>query len=323
LLWKEYGLRGLCDPNPNAIFLGGGRYAETLGPYFRSIYDDRTYDDACPLFPGTFALACNADYRSQGTEHVDAFFRRLHQDNQRLLANSSAVSSTLPLACQARPMAALSFMRHIVLFNHKINDIRAVEVKSSTTKPKNVNYGSMWYQIRRFLSDLWLVFSPFWNNPDEVHSEPNISHVTLPLPGFCSFNNKLYKTPPVSSRDDPFWSFVQATTPHGEDDFPRWESRLLHWVAYTGKGPTSPFTRLVEEILGMGDRDLQLSFLRVIWLEKLLAWKMQTFGLHIYLTRKVFPIFLLFVIHLTLSILLTEDGTSFPWLRSLSFAAIS
>jgi hypothetical protein len=39
-----------------------------------------------------------------------------------------------------------------------------------------------------------------------------------------------------------------------------------HW-----KGPSSPFTRLVEEIPGMKDRDLQLSFLRVVWLEKLLA----------------------------------------------------
>jgi hypothetical protein len=182
LLWKEYGLRSLRDPNPNAISFGGGRYAETLGPFFCSIYDDRTYDDAYPLFPSTFALACNADYRSRGTEHVDAFFRRLHQDNQRLLANSSAVSSTLPLACRARPIAALSFMRDIVLVDHKINNIGAVEVKNGTTKPKNANYDSRWYQIRRFLVDLWLVFSPFWNNPDEVHSEPNISHVTLPLP---------------------------------------------------------------------------------------------------------------------------------------------
>ena len=323
MLWKEYGLRGLRDPNPNAIFLGGSRYAEILGPYFRSIYDDRTYDDTYPLFPSILALACNADYRSQGTEHVDAFFRRLHQDNARLLANSSAVSNTLPLACRARPMAALSFMRHIVLFNHKINDIGAVEVKSGITKPKNANYDNRWYQIRRLLSDLWFLFSRFWNNPNEVHSVPNISHVTLPLPGFCSFNNKLYKPPPVSSRDDPFWSFVQATTPNGEDDFPRWDSRLLHWVAYTGKGPASPFTRLVEEVLAMKDRDLQLSFLRIVWLEKLLAWKMQTFGLHIYLTRTAFPMLLLFAIHLTISILLTEDGTPVPWFRSLSFVDIS
>jgi len=59
----------------------------------------------------------------------------------------------------------------------------------------------------------------------------------------------------------------------------------------------------------MKDRNIQLSFLRVVWLEKLLAWKMQTFGLHIYLTRTAFPMLLLFVVHLTPSILLTEDGT--------------
>ncbi|KAH8802938.1 hypothetical protein F5884DRAFT_803753 [Xylogone sp. PMI_703] len=310
LLWEEYGLRGLRDSKPNDIFFGGGRYADTLGPYFRSIYDDRTYDDAHPLFPSTFALACNADHRSRGTKHVDAFFRRLHQDDERLLINSSAVSSTLPLACRARPIAALSFMQHIVLFNHKINDIGAVEVKNGTTKSKETNYNSRSYQVYRFFGDLWTTFSPFCNDSDEADSEPNTSHVTLPLPGFCSFTNKLYNPPPVSGHGDPFWDFVQATTPYDEDNFPRWEARLLHWVAYTGKGPASPFTRLVEEILSMKDRNVQLSFLRVAWLEKLLAWKMRTFGLHIYLTRTAFPMLLLFVIHLTVSILLTEDVTS-------------
>lgn len=242
---------------------------------------------------------------------MDAFFRRLHQDNQRLLANSSAISSTLPLACRARPIAALSFMRHIVLFDFEINNIGAVEVKNGATTTKNTNYVNRLYQIRRFLSDLWNVFSTYWNSRDEVYSEPNTTHVTLPLPGFCSFNNKLYNPPPVTGYDDPFWSFVQASTPYGNDDFPRRETLLLHQVAYTGRGPASPFTRLVEEILGMKDRNIQLSFLRVVWLEKLLAWKMQTSGLHIYLTRTAFPMLLLFVVHLTLSILLTEDGTFF------------
>jgi hypothetical protein len=312
LLWLEYGLRGLRSPNPNDVFFGGGRYADVLGRYFRSIYDDRTYDDANPLFPSTFALACNADHRSQRTKHVDAFFRRLHQENHRLLANSQAVSSTLPLACRARPIAALSFMQHIVLFPHKINDIGAVEVKYGATETEDAKYESKLYQIRRFLGDLWHSFMPFWSSPDDVHPEPNTSHVTLPLPGFCSFNYKLYRPPPVSRQDDPYWEFVRAATPSARDNFPRWETRILSWIASTGRGPASPFTRLVEEILGMKDRDIQLSFLRVAWLEKLLAWKMQTFGHRIYLTRTALPMLLLFIVHLVMGILLTEDdGGSF------------
>jgi len=310
LLWQEYGLRGLRSPNPNDVFFGGGRYADALGPYFRSIYDDRTYDDANPLFPSTFALACNIDHRSQGTKHVDAFFRRLHQENQRLLANSQAISCTLPLACRTRPVASLSFMRHIVQFPHKVNNIGAVEVKHGATKNEDAKYERKSYQIRRFLGDLRHMFRAFWSSPDDVHPEPNTSYVTLPLPGFCSFHYKLYRPPPVSRHDDPYWEFVRAATSSARDNFPLWETRILSWVAYTGRGPASPFTRLVEEILGMKDRDIQLSFLKVVWLEKLLAWKMQTFGLHIYLTRTALPMLLLFITHLLISILLTEDDDS-------------
>ena len=309
LLWQEYGLRGFRNARLNDVFFGGGRYADAIGPYLRSIYDDRTYDDSNPLFPSIFALVCNIGHRSRATKHVDAFFRRLHQDNQRLLANTQSVSYTLPLACRARPIASLSFMQHIVLFPHKINDIGIVEAKNgASSKVYEAQYDSRWHQMRLLLSNIWSALTPYWSSPNEVQPEPNTSRVTLPLQGFCSFNNRLYRAPPVSTRDDSFWEIVRATTPASGDVFLPWETQILNRVAYSSKGPASPFTRLVEEILDMKDREVQLSFLGVVWLEKLLSWKMKTFGLHVYLTRTVLPIVFLFGVHLAVGILSTENN---------------
>jgi hypothetical protein len=318
LLWKEYGLRGLKPSNPNAILFGGGRYADTLGPYFRSIYDDRSYDDGHPLFPSTFAMACNADYRAQNTMLVDAFFRRYKQDRNRLLENSATLSCALPLACKARPSATLSFMRHIALYRWVVNDIGAVEVKLGATKSRHTNevdLDNKWQIWRVRAERIWQdVRALVWAARPVVKSEPNQRQVTLPLPGFCSFNNRLYKPPPVaeSSRSfgDCFWEFVLATTLYSKDqNHYRWEGYLNSYVASTSRGPGSPFTRLVEEIVDMKDRDLQLSYLNVAWLEKLLAWKMRRFALWIYLTRTALPMLVLFAIHLAVGILLTGgDG---------------
>ena len=312
LLWREYGLRGLLGHNStNEIFFGGGRFADKVGHYFTSIYDDKTYHDSSPLFPSTLAMACNVDHRAQKTEHVDAFFRRLHQDNSCLLENSHAISCTLPLASRVRPMASLSFMRHIALYHHVINEIGTVEVKNGATRSKKAAYRSKWHEWRLLLQDVWFRVTASWINSYNPHPEPNKSRVTLPLPGFCSFHYKLYKAPPVSwstsSHDDPMWEFIRATMPTSKDVVPRWETQILKFVTHSGRGAASPFTRLVEEILDMQGRDMQLSFLRVVWLEKLLAWKMKTFGLQMYITRTAIPMLVLFLTHLIIGILITEE----------------
>jgi hypothetical protein len=309
LLWKEYGLRGLRKSRTNDIFFGGGRYADSLGHYYQSIYDDRTFDDSSPLFPSALALTCNIAHRSRATDRVDAFFRRLHQDNKLLLANTQSVSYSLPLACKARPAACLSLMRHIVLFPFKINDIGIVETRNGASRKhiEKVNKDGKWEQIIRFAKDVWHMAVPY--HTTEVSAEPNTSRVTLPLQGFCTFDRKLYKTPPVATGtfyDDAFFEFARATAPEGKEPLMRWEQQVLNWVAHSSRGQASPFTRLIEEILEMKHRDTQLSFLRVPWLEKLLAWKLKTFSLYIYLTRTVLPILILFVLHLTVGVLSTE-----------------
>lgn len=313
-LWKEYGLRHFRKSNSSELFFGGGGYADTLRRSLRSVYDDRTYNESAPLFPTAFALACNEDYRAQTTERVDAFFRRLHQERDVLLDNCHAISCTLPLACRARPTASLSFMRHIVAYPHKINDVGAVEVKNGPTKPRGSQVDSRRYQWKLWAKDPLGIFAkPVVDcllGGKVGHAEPHISHVTLPLPGFCSFRYKLYGLPPGPDNDllrEPLWSFIRAAYTRSTEGMPNWDVYLLRAVQHKGTGAARPFTRLVEGILDIQDRELQLSFLRVPWLEKLLAWKMKAFGLHIYLTRTVVPMLLLFSVHLIASILLTEN----------------
>ena len=314
LLWQEYGLRRLRKPNSNEVIFGGGGYADALGGFLRSIYDDKTYNESAPLFPTAFALACNEDYRAQTTERVDAFFRRLHQERKILLDNCHAISCTLPLACRARPTALLSFMRHIAAYPHKINDIGAVETRNGPIRLKGPQVGGRLYHWMQWVQDMLVVFvKPVVDNLLDRkigHAEPYITHVTLPLSGFCSFRYKLYRLPPGSDHDlsgGPLWAFIRAAYTKSTEYSPNWDAYLLRAVQHSGAGAASPFTRIVEEILAIQDRELQLSFLRIPWLEKLLAWKMNAFGLHVYLTRTVLPMLLLFLVHFIASILLTED----------------
>ena len=320
LLWREYGLRGLRKSNPNDIFFGGGRFADSLGRYLRSIYDDKTYDESNPLFPTSFAMACNIGHRAQKTDRIDAFFRRLHDDSILLLNNSSALSCTLPLACKTRPIAALSLMRFISLYKHRINNIGSVEVKAGATSPKVLreingkwSRWQFWFQQQIYYPVIGLIIQPLFNTQTN-HGEPNTSHVTLPLPGFCSFHHKLYRAPPMLQglmgllgADDPIWEFIRATSPDSKELFFNRDTYLFALTRSSGQSAASPFTRLVEEILDMQDREIQLSFLKVVWLEKLLAWKMKTFGLYIYLTRTALPMLLLFSAHLAVGVCLTQD----------------
>ena len=309
LLWMDYGLRGFQKASTNELFFGGGRYIDTLGHHYRCIYEDKTYNDSSPLFPSTFALACNVDQRNEQTKRVVAFFRRLHQDNDCFMEDCHAVSCTLPLACGTRPIACLSFLRHITNYSFKINDIGAVEVKKGTTKPRLIRYDDKWHTWRWYLAIAYYWVEYLFQICHTTHPEPNIRSVTLPLPGFCSYRYKLYKGPPTSAqwgREDGFWGLVRAATPTTHPEaLPHWEKQVLTYAEQSGRGPASPFTRLVEVILNLKDREVQLSFLKVAWLDKLLAWKMKTFGLKIYLTRTALPMIILFAVHLATGVLRT------------------
>lgn len=206
-------------------------------------------------------------------------------------------------------------MRHLALYPYKISDIGAVEVRTGATKPLGSQFGSKRYQWQLFFLNYYYIsvelMMDLLFSADVGHAQPHTSNVTLPLPGFCSFRYKLYKVPPASTDsirpEDRIWEFIRATSPNCSKDVLIRETEILKLVRQSGRGAASPFTRLVEEILDIKDRGLQLSFLRVVWLEKLLAWKMKTFGLYVYLTRTALPMLLLFSTHLAAGVLLTEE----------------
>lgn len=312
LLWLEYGLRGRRATSTNDVFFGGGEFADSLGHRFHSVYNNKVYDDTSPLFPSAFALACNADHRACATGHVDAFFRRLHQDDAVLLDNSSALSCALPLACRVRPTASLSLMRHVTLFPFLVTDIGAVEVKNGASSgPRDApdTADGRWHQIGLLLREIYHLVRQRWADaPADVRSEPHTTLATLPLPGFCSFRHRLYRPPPTSGRSshrkDSFWEIVRATA--STHSAPPWEAHVLKLVADSGVGVASPFTRLIDEVLDIESREVRLSFLKVPWLEKLLTWKMRTFGLRVYLTRTALPMSVLFFSHLSVGVLSTR-----------------
>jgi hypothetical protein len=206
-------------------------------------------------------------------------------------------------------------MRHLVEYPYLVNDIGALEVKVGRTKRRQP-YASRpeFYGWRPWLEEIWselkYLAKSYWQDMDNNEDlEPNTSHITLPLAGFCSFRNRLYRPVPGPrggrSFDSPQWEFCNAVYPHS--NFHLRGLWLLKWVAKSGRQTASPFTRLVEEILDMDKQEVKLSFLKVAWLEKLLTWKMHTFGLRIYATRTALPMTALFSVHLAIAVLWTND----------------
>ena len=64
--------------------------------------------------------------------------------------------------------------------------------------------------------------------------------------------------------------------PPSKDNFSRWGTTMLETVAHVSRGPHKPFHTACGGTLDMKDREIQFSFLKVVWLEKLLEWKMRT-----------------------------------------------
>lgn len=69
----------------------------------------------------------------------------------------------------------------------------------------------------------------------------------------------------------------------------------------------SPFSCLIETILGLKDEQLQISFFEVVWLDRLVFWKIDTFGRFVFLTRMQLPALLNLVCHLSLGLIFSQS----------------
>lgn len=314
-VWLGYAHRS----RRNEPFFGGGELMDQLGQHSDMVFDDRVYDDKYPLFPSGFATAATLDILSNQTLLVDEFMKRYHKSDALIISNSQAISCSLPSVCRARPLGLLSFMRHIALFNFKIAENTAVIVSN---RAHERNYRSR-YPRNNFLAFFWELFSLlkdiFMPPPRKKLQKANTTAVTVPLDGFCTYDRHIYGLP-VS-----YGGFDNAVSEHfynmaerayydgvvtGETRRRGGFSRVRNPSGPRGSIRTSPFTCLVEEVFRIDDQELQFSIFKVIWFEKLVYWKLKTFGQYVFLTRLVLPSLANWMLLFTLSILTSGGETS-------------
>ncbi|KAJ8469516.1 hypothetical protein ONZ45_g16864 [Pleurotus djamor] len=140
----------------------------------------------------------------------------------------------------------------------------------------------------------------------------NSRTVTIPLDGFCLHKYRIHGLPYVMRNwnSEPSSVFYELAGPAFYKHTKKANLPLgaRPYRPVTHPRLSSPFTSFVEEVLRLDDRELQFSLLTVIWFEKLVTWKMDTFGRAIYLQRVALPLLVNVALQLALSIL-TADGS--------------
>ncbi|KIJ24390.1 hypothetical protein M422DRAFT_274851 [Sphaerobolus stellatus SS14] len=267
------------------------------------VLQDPTYDETSPWFPSTLATIANIDYLSNKTVLVHEFLRRYHRADTLILSNSKSLTCSLAVLCRARPMGLLSLMRHIALFKFHLVDIGPVQVSRKARERRII-----WtrYSENKFIRLLYTIgavikiLSSPWTCPS-VLPKANSAAITIPLDGFCSYESKIHKLVPVSwERESRSIFYALAASTYYQIEGGQQPFHYLPPSSFVAKGPTSPFSCLVEEIFRLEDKELQYAFIQVLWFERLVLWKINTFARRIYLTRVGLPNLLNVVLHLLL-----------------------
>ena len=315
-VWLDYAHRS----RRNEPFFGGGELMDEIGSSenCNMVFNDPIYDDKYPLFPSGFATAAVLDILSNQTLFVDEFMKRYHKSDALILSNSQAISCSLPAVCRARPLGLLSFLRHIALFNVKLAENTPVVV-SNRAHERNDKFRNR-YPRNKFLAIFWQLFSFFGDiyapSLRKNIQKANTTTITIPLDGFCSYDHHIYGLPVVSYENEAVQHFSNMAerayyneVVTGETADPVF-SRVMTPSRPKGSIRTSPFTCLVEEVFRIDDQELQFSIIKVVWLEKLVYLKLETFGRYVFLTRIVFPSLVNWILLFALSILTSKGGTS-------------
>jgi hypothetical protein len=292
LMWLSYTHRS----RRNEPFFGGGELIKELSKTYAMVYDDPVYDDRQPVFPSAFATAANIDILSNQIVLVDEFLRRYHQSNDLIISNSRSISCSLPVACRARAIGVLSFMRHIALQKFHIPDIGAIESSNKAHETK-----SAW----RLLIPIRSLFN-YLLNGQKGPVGAGATTITIPLEAFSSYECQIHKSPSTFFFEDGPSSVFYALASYAyyeNRDGQELQMRLRLRHSGRTSGPTSPFSCLVEEVFDLKDAELQFAFVKVIWFEKLVFWKIEKFGKFVYLSRIVLPLLANLMLHLALSII--------------------
>ncbi|KIM77599.1 hypothetical protein PILCRDRAFT_91042 [Piloderma croceum F 1598] len=272
---------------------GTGTWEEYFRQHCDQVFNNKSYDDSQTFFPSTFAAASFIDYILSSTTLIDEFFRRYHLSKKLLVSNSRAISCSLPATCRARPLGLLAFMRHIALASFRLTQINPVEVlgkpHDTTQRPQRGSH------------------------VERVPAQPNEITVTIPLEGFCSYECYIHQIPTLLRGSTLFGTFhpdahlyaffdlAQSVFSGGDSDIQPEAKATTNsrWA----KRPMSPFSCLVDEVFDLDDIELQFSILNVIWFQRLIVWKLETFGRSVYISRFVLPLLINTCLHFTLGVL--------------------
>ncbi|CAB4373498.1 unnamed protein product [Rhizophagus irregularis] len=307
---------------------------------YDSIFEDMNYDNNDWLFPCVFAGAMNVDAISNSNLLTDEFLKQYHQSKELVMKNTMTITYCISAVCRIQPTGVRSFLNYIALWDMDVED-RIVNVRSIDESKKNENFIKKKFEIIRE-SDKFIEITNFirkilknisknetlmgivnfirWRlNPSLLYdmfslmkyqrsnqtTYSTVTKYTLPLAGFCSYKNEVFKLPKWNYKLDSrhnslhqmaMLSLGQVTTLISNQAKPH------HSFA------ESPFSCLIDEILDIKDEDLMLDFFEIIWLKKLLNWKLDTFAKRRYLERLLIPMLINLLMHLLSGILMTQGN---------------
>ena len=148
-----------------------------------------------------------------------------------------------------------------------------------------------------------LTLMKFLRSNNETYS--NVIKCTLPFSGFCSYKNRVFILPEWNYESDSLYNSLQQLAMLSFDQIPTLisdQKKPCHSFA------ESPFTCIIDEILYLKDEDLLLDFFEIIWIKKLLKWKLDTFAKRKYLVVLLIPMFINLILHILSGILITQDN---------------
>jgi hypothetical protein len=334
-MWLNYTHRDRTSDN-----ILDEQFINIVSNNYDSMFEDVNYDDKDWLFPCVFAGAMNVDVISDSHLLTDEFLKQYHQSKELIMKNMMTITYCISAACRVQPAGVRSLLNHIALWTMDIED-RKVNVRSNDESKKNENFIKRQFEIIRG-SDKFIEIANFkrkilknisknetlmgivnfirWRlNPSLLYdmfslmkyqrsnqtTYSTVTKYTLPLAGFCSYKNKVFQLPKWNYKLDSrhnslhqmaMLSFGQVTTLISN------QTKPYHSFA------ESPFSCLIDEILDIKNEDLMLDFFEIIWLKKLLKWKLDTFAKRKYLERLLIPMLINLLMHLLSGILITQGN---------------
>ncbi|GBB88027.1 hypothetical protein RclHR1_14550001 [Rhizophagus clarus] len=334
-MWLSYTHRDRTSDN-----ILDEQFINIVSNNYDSIFEDMNYDDDDWLFPCTFAGAMNVDAISSSYLLTDEFLKQYHQSKELVIKNTMTITYCISAACRIQPTGVRSFLDHIALWTMDVED-RIVNVRSNDELKKNESFIKRKFEnicendkimevvnfMRKILKNirknetlmgiinfikwrlnpalLYDMFSLMKYQRSNQTAHSIATKYTLPLAGFCSYKNRVFQLPKWNYKLDSRHNSLHQLTMLS---FGEVTTLISNQIKPYHSFAESPFSCLIDEILDIKNEDLMLEFFEIIWLKKLLKWKLDTFAKWKYLERLLIPMLINLLMHLLNGILITQDN---------------